>query len=43
MVACPEEIALHNGWIDRESVLRLATPLAKSTYGQYLLRIAAGT
>jgi glucose-1-phosphate thymidylyltransferase len=43
MVACPEEIALHNGWIDRESVLRLAAPLAKSTYGQYLLRIAAGT
>ena len=43
MVACPEEIAMHHGWIDRETVLRLAAPLAKSAYGQYLLRIAEGS
>lgn len=36
-VACPEEIAYHQGWIDAEQVSRLATPLAKNGYGQYLL------
>jgi glucose-1-phosphate thymidylyltransferase len=39
-VACIEEIALQNGWIDREQLLRLAAPLAKNEYGQYLQRIA---
>ena len=38
-VACPEEIAFRKGWIDAEQVLRLATPLAKNGYGQYLLRL----
>jgi glucose-1-phosphate thymidylyltransferase len=35
-VACPEEIALHNGWIDTEQLLRLAAPLSKNGYGKYL-------
>jgi len=35
-VCCPEEIAHLNGWIDDEQLLRLAEPLAKTGYGQYL-------
>ena len=35
-IACVEEIAHHMGWIDDEQVLRLAGPLAKSGYGEYL-------
>lgn len=35
-VCCPEEIAYANGWIDAEQLLRLAAPLAKTGYGQYL-------
>ncbi|RYD15158.1 MAG: glucose-1-phosphate thymidylyltransferase [Lysobacteraceae bacterium] len=35
-VCCPEEIAFTQGWIDAEQVLRLAAPLAKNQYGQYL-------
>ena len=38
-VACPEEIAFRNEWIDAEQVLRLAKPLAKNGYGQYLLNL----
>jgi len=36
-VACPEEIAFMQGWIDEEQVRRLAEPLRKSGYGEYLL------
>ena len=36
MVACPEEIAYRQGWIDAEDVLKLAAPLKKNYYGQYL-------
>jgi glucose-1-phosphate thymidylyltransferase len=36
MVACPEEIAYRQGWISAEHVLKLATPLKKNAYGQYL-------
>ena len=39
MVACPEEIALAQGWIKPADVQRLAAPLAKTGYGQYLLRL----
>ena len=39
MVACPEEIAYRNGWISGADVAALASPLAKSTYGQYLTRL----
>lgn len=38
-VACPEEIAFRQGWIDAEQVARLAGPLAKTGYGRYLLTI----
>ncbi len=36
MVACPEEIAYRKGWISAENVLKLAAPLKKNAYGQYL-------
>ena len=39
MVACPEEIAYHKGWIDGDHLRRLAEPLAKTNYGQYLLQL----
>jgi glucose-1-phosphate thymidylyltransferase len=35
-VCCPEEIAYVNKWIDAEQLLKLAEPLAKTGYGQYL-------
>jgi glucose-1-phosphate thymidylyltransferase len=38
-VACPEEIAYRAGWIDAAHLEQLARPLAKSAYGQYLLRV----
>ncbi|MDT7856491.1 glucose-1-phosphate thymidylyltransferase RfbA [Rubrivirga sp. S365] len=40
-IACPEEVAFEQGWISAEDVERLAAPLAKNAYGQYLLRLAA--
>jgi glucose-1-phosphate thymidylyltransferase len=39
-ICCPEEIAFVNGWIDRAQLVRLAGPLSKVGYGQYLLRLA---
>jgi len=39
-VACIEEIAYYMGYIDAEQVRRLAEPLNKNEYGQYLLQIA---
>jgi glucose-1-phosphate thymidylyltransferase len=38
-VACLEEVAYKMGYIDREHVRRLAQPMAKNEYGQYLLRV----
>ena len=38
-IACVEEIAYHMGYIDAEQVLRLAEPLAKSGYGEYLRQL----
>lgn len=42
-IACPEEIAWRSGWIDAEQLQRLAQPLAKNGYGQYLLRLLQET
>ncbi len=39
-VACLEEIALDKGWITKEQVRRLAQPMIKNNYGQYLLKIS---
>ena len=39
-IACVEEIAYHNRWIDKGDLLKLAKQLAKSGYGEYLERIA---
>ena len=41
-VACIEEIAYRMGYIDAEQVLRLAHPLEKNNYGQYLVEIING-
>jgi glucose-1-phosphate thymidylyltransferase len=38
-IACPEEIAFRLGWIDAEHLARIAAPLAKSGYGEYLNRL----
>lgn len=38
-IACPEEIAWRSGWIGDAQLERLAKPLAKNGYGQYLLRL----
>ena len=41
MVACPEEIAYFQQWIDKGDIQKLAEPLKKNEYGQYLLRLIA--
>jgi glucose-1-phosphate thymidylyltransferase len=38
-VACPEEIAFRQGWINATQLEALAQPLAKNGYGQYLLKV----
>lgn len=40
-VACPEEIAFRQGWIDAVQLQILAEPLQQNAYGQYLLRLLA--
>ena len=42
-IACPEEIAWRQRWIDAVQLERLAKPLSKNGYGQYLLRVAQET
>jgi glucose-1-phosphate thymidylyltransferase len=39
-VACIEEIAFKQGYINKEQLVKLAQPLSKNQYGQYLLRLA---
>jgi glucose-1-phosphate thymidylyltransferase len=38
-VACPEEIAWRRGWIDRDQLEKIAAPMMKNGYGQYLRSI----
>lgn len=42
-VACLEEIAFKQGWIDAEQLKKLAEPMLKNNYGKYLLDIASRT
>ena len=39
-VACLEEIAYKQGWINKEQLLKLAKPMIKNGYGQYLIHLA---
>ncbi len=39
MVACLEEIAYHQGWMTAADVARIAEPMKKNEYGQYLLKM----
>jgi glucose-1-phosphate thymidylyltransferase len=41
-VSCPEEIAFSLGYITGEQLLRLAEPMKKNSYGEYLVQIASG-
>ncbi|MFR0779311.1 MAG: glucose-1-phosphate thymidylyltransferase RfbA [Zhenhengia sp.] len=39
-IACIEEIAYRQGWINKEQLITLAEPMAKTEYGQYMMQIA---
>jgi glucose-1-phosphate thymidylyltransferase len=41
-VCCPEEVAFRQRWISAEELARLAEPLRKSDYGEYLWHLAHG-
>ena len=38
-IACLEEIAWYNKWISKEDIIRIAEPMKKNQYGQYLLKL----
>ena len=40
-IACLESIAFEQGWIDAAELRRIAAPMAKNQYGQYLLKLAS--
>jgi glucose-1-phosphate thymidylyltransferase len=42
MIASPEEIAFHKGFIDREQLVALARPMHNTPYGAYLKRLSEG-
>ena len=39
-IACLEEIAYHNGWITADKLRKLAQPMIKNQYGQYLMKLS---
>jgi glucose-1-phosphate thymidylyltransferase len=41
-ISCPEEIAYRMGWVEKEQIERIARPLSKNGYGQYLLNMISG-
>ena len=41
-ISCIEEIAYRRGFIDKEQLVKLAQPLLKTAYGQYLIDVANG-
>lgn len=41
-VACLEEIAFHQGWISKDQLLKQAEALEKTSYGEYLYKVAGG-
>ncbi len=41
-ISCPEEIAYRNGWINKETLIKIGNSMAKNQYGQHLLNVAAG-
>ena len=41
-ISCPEEIAYRMGWVEKEQIERIARPLSKNGYGQYLLNMIIG-
>lgn len=41
-ISCIEEIAYKRGFINREQLLKLAEPLMKTNYGQYMKEVAEG-
>ncbi|MPN33591.1 Glucose-1-phosphate thymidylyltransferase 1 [bioreactor metagenome] len=38
-IACPEEIAFRKGWVDAAQLEKLAQPMLKNPYGQYLVSL----
>ncbi len=38
-IACPEEIAFHQQWIDETTMEKLAEPMLKNSYGKYLMQV----
>ena len=38
-IACPEEIAFRNHWIDQNQLEALAQPMLKNSYGKYLMQL----
>ena len=41
-VACLEEIAFHNGWLSKDLLLKQADAHEKTSYGEYLTKVAGG-
>ena len=41
-ISCIEEIAYKKGFIDKEQLIRLAQPLLKTAYGEYLIMVSEG-